>query len=56
MFVVGCCGIFLKDEVYNLYIIVLDCVIDFVDMEYIIVKMVKLLFGSDKFVSEDDVI
>lgn len=53
---VGRCGISLKDEAYNSYTIALDCATDPVDMEYIIVKMAKLLLGSDKLVSEDDVI
>ena len=53
---VGRCGISLKDEAYNSYTIALDCATDPVDMEYIIVKMAKLLLGSDKLVSEDDVL
>ena len=53
---VGRCGISLKDEAYNSYTIALDCATDPVDMEYIIVKKAKLLLGSDKHVSEDDVI
>ena len=56
MLAVGRCGISLKDEAYNSYTIALDCATDPVDMEYIIVKMAKLLLGSDKLVSEDDVI
>ena len=53
---VGRCGISLKDEAYNSYTIALDCATDPVDMEYIIVKRAKLLLGSDKHVSEDDVL
>ena len=53
---VGRCGISLKDEAYNSYTIALDCATDPVDMGYTIVKMAKLLLGSDKHVSEDDVI
>ena len=56
MLAVGRCGIPLKDEAYNSYTIALDCATDPVDMEYITVKKAKLLLGSDKHVSEDDVI
>ena len=56
MLAMGLCGISLKDEAYNSFTIALDCATDPVDMEYTIVKRAKLLLGSDKHVSEDDVL
>ena len=54
--VAKCCPITQKETAYNSYIRAHDCATDPVDREYIIVKMAKLLLGSDKLVSEDDVI
>ena len=50
----NCCPSTPKETAYNSYIIAYDCATDPVDREYIIVKMAKLLLGSDDLVSEND--
>ena len=52
----NCCPSTPKETAYNSYIIAYDCATDPVDREYIIVKMAKLLLGSDDLVSENDVV
>ena len=52
----NCCPITPKETAYNSYIRAHDCATDPVDREYIIVKMAKLLLGSDDLVSENDVV
>ena len=52
--VAKCCPITQKETAYNSYIRAHDCATDPVDREYIIVKMAKLLLGSDDLVSEND--
>lgn len=54
--VAKCCPITQKETAYNSYIRAHDCATDPVDREYIIVKMAKLLLGSDDLVSENDVV
>ena len=54
--VAKCCPITQKETAYNSYIRANDCATDPVDREYIIVKMAKLLLGSDDLVSENDVV
>lgn len=54
--VAKCCPITQKETAYNSYIRAHDYATDPVDREYIIVKMAKLLLGSDDLVSENDVV
>ena len=54
--VAKCYPITQKETAYNSYIRAHDCATDPVDREYIIVKMAKLLLGSDDLVSENDVV
>ena len=52
----NCCPITPKETAYKSFIIAYDCATDSGDRKYIIVKMAKLLLGSEDLVSENDVV